>query len=260
MICMPSLCAELSSPNCQQQKLSKCPMETTPVSVCRIRQMWQVRAAWEPVEVTTQNHYHNYIKHQYSDKEFFLRLLAFFLCWHICLKDSYETCLQLTQRNLWQWICSSKYYKMWIFENICFIWMRKTHPSIGPSGSPCSPRWLAASAAGRAPPPATSTRAPSPSTACLPLPLRCCSRRTRPGWRGTRPSSCPEPSCLWFSGVVRFWGRLWDNNLLRGIGKPWSMLPWLSHKLKHRSMACQVWLLYISSWQFPLAMKDLSQT
>ncbi len=45
MISIPSVWAELSSPNCQQQKLSKCPMEATPVKVWRISAMWQVRAA-----------------------------------------------------------------------------------------------------------------------------------------------------------------------------------------------------------------------
>ena len=45
----PSLRAELSWPYCQQQKLSKCPTETTPVMMCRITAMWQVRAAWDPM-------------------------------------------------------------------------------------------------------------------------------------------------------------------------------------------------------------------
>ena len=49
MVLIPSLCAELFSPNfCQQQKLSKCPNDTTPVVECRMMAMWQVSAAWDP--------------------------------------------------------------------------------------------------------------------------------------------------------------------------------------------------------------------
>ena len=48
IISIPSLWAELSSPNCQQQKLSKCPTDTTPVTLCRITTMWQVSAACDP--------------------------------------------------------------------------------------------------------------------------------------------------------------------------------------------------------------------
>ena len=51
IVCRPSLWGELS-PNCQQEKLSKCPREATPDSVCLITTIWQVLAACDPMIVT----------------------------------------------------------------------------------------------------------------------------------------------------------------------------------------------------------------
>ena len=48
MMSNPSRWAELFSPNCQQQKLSKWPILTTPDILCLITAIWQVIAACEP--------------------------------------------------------------------------------------------------------------------------------------------------------------------------------------------------------------------